>query len=151
MKRIDEISSALFGEPEDLQEDELDEILVSCGLNVDESRNRLYERLRLEAQPYWMAQKELPTRLKQALEEFRPDTAPVRSDKDLEKRAGASVTRILNAARSALLPVPAGKVVFSTSFRNAKNEMSAEDQATIDRLEKELLESIENEEGDHEE
>jgi hypothetical protein len=150
MKHDDEVASALFGEPEDLQEDELDEFLAASGLNVEESRNKLYERLRLEAQPYWMAHKELPTRLKQALEEFRPDTAPVRSEKELNERAGAGVTRIVNAAKSVLPSLPVRDLSFSASFRNAKKEMSTTDQATISRLEKELLDSIESEESDHE-
>jgi hypothetical protein len=149
-KRIDEVASLLFGEPEDLEEDELDETLMAEGIDIEESRNKLYERLRLEAQPYWMAQKDLPTALKQALEEFRPNTAPIRTEKELEKRAGLNVTRILNAARSKLIPFPPGEVEFGASFRNAKKEMSAADQETIDRLEKELLESIESEDDDHE-
>lgn len=150
LKRIDQIASSLFGEPEDLEKDELDEILLAGGVDIEASRNRLYERLRLEARSYWMEKKDLPPKLKQALEEFRPHTAPVRTAKELEKRAESNVGRILAAARSALPPLPAGKVAFSASFRNAKKEMGAQDQKTIDRLERELLESIESEDGEYE-
>ena len=150
LKRIDQIRSSIFGEPEDLDEDELDQILLAGGVDIEESRRRLYERLRVEAKPYWVAQKDLPTALKQALEEFRPATAPIRTIKELEKRAASNVRRILDAAKSVLAPLAPSEVAFSTSFRNAKEEISAQDRKTIDRLERELLESIESEDHDHE-
>lgn len=151
MKRIDLLSAVIFGEPEEIDSGELEETLLVSGVDLEASRNRVYERLRAEAQPYWMAQKDVPPALKRALEEFRPDSAPIRTEKELGKRAESRVARVLDAAAASLLPaIPIGREAFSESFRHERAEKSTKDQETIDRLERELLESIEKESEDHE-
>jgi hypothetical protein len=150
MKRIDLFSDAIFGEPEELERQELDETLLANGVSIEATRLRVYERLRAEARPYWMAQKDLPPALKRALEEFRPDSAPVRSDKELGRRAESRIEHLLNFAVANLPPTSSiGREAFSASFRNQKAEKSAKDQETIDRLEKELMDSLQQEEDDH--
>jgi hypothetical protein len=151
MKRIDLLSAVIFGEPEEIDSSELEEALQASGEDLEASRSRLYERLRAEAQPYWMAQKDVPPALKNALEEFRPDSAPIRTEKELGKRAESRIARVLDAAAASLLPaIPIGREAFSASFRHESADKSAKDQETIGRLERELLENIEKESDDHE-
>jgi len=150
MKQIDQLREALFGVPEEIDADEANEILQATNVDFDAVRNRVYERLRAEAQPFWMEQKELPVSLKRALEEFRPETGPIRSEKELEQRASSKISRVFEAAKARITPnLAVDQLVLSSEFRNEKEQKSAKDQETIDLLEKELLKSIEEEKGDH--
>lgn len=149
-ERLEEISNALFGPPEDLSLEDALETLKLADINPEGLCDRTYNELLLKARAYRTRQEAVPPRLKKALEDLRPATAEPRSQEELDRSALATVSRIIDAVRGRLkLSSNGPDFALSTSYRNKKSEKSAKDQRTIDRLEKELLNELgEEEKGD---
>ena len=105
--RINRLSDALIGAPDEIGEDEAEQALCEAGLDTEALQERVYQRLYAEAQQYWMAQKDLPPLLKKALDDLRPLSAPPRTEAELARQAKTSVERIVEKAKllaSALVP-----------------------------------------------
>ena len=147
-ERLDRMSEALFGAPESIELVDAVEDLKTVGIEPEELCRRMYERLCVEAQAYRLRNENVPSLLKKALESFRPNTAPARTQAELDRQAGSAVSQILDAvkARFNLPPNSLSGLTLSQSFRNKKSEKSTKDQQIIDRLENELLSDLENEE-----
>jgi hypothetical protein len=147
-ERLDRMSEALFGAPENIELVDAVEDLKTVGIEPEELCNRMYERLCVEAQAYRLRNENVPSLLKKALESFRPNTAPARTQAELDRQAGSAVSQILDAvkARFKLPPNSLSGLTLSPSFRNKKSEKSTKDQQIMDRLENELLSDLENEE-----
>ena len=97
--RINRLSEALFGVPDEVGEEEAEQALCEAGLDTEALQERMYQRLYAEAQQYWMAQKDLPPLLKKALDDLRPLSAPPRTEAELTRQAKASVERIVAKAK----------------------------------------------------
>jgi|HubBroStandDraft_6_1064221.scaffolds.fasta_scaffold18586_9 hypothetical protein len=147
-ERLEELSNALFGSPEDLSLEHALETLKLAEISPEELCDRTYNELLLKARAYRTRQQEVPPRLKKALEDLRPATAPARSQEELDRSASATVSRVIDAVRGFKLPSSSPSFALSTSYRNKKSEKSPKDQRTIDRLEKELLHDLGEEEKD---
>jgi hypothetical protein len=148
-ERLDRISNALFGSPEDMDIAEAVEDLKVAGIEPEELCNRMYERLCIVAREYRLRQEDVPPILRKALDDLRPSTSPARTQEELDRQADSTISRLVNAvkARFTMSSVSSG-LTLSSSFRNKKSEKSAKDQRTIDRLEKELLNDLGKEEKD---
>jgi hypothetical protein len=146
-ERLEELSNALFGSPEDLSLEDALETLKLAEINPEELCDRTYNELLLKARAYRTRQEEVPPRLKKALEDLRPATAAPRSQEELDRSASATVSRIIDKVRGRFKSSSnSPNFALSTSYRNKKSEKSAKDQRTIDRLEKELLNDLGEEE-----
>jgi hypothetical protein len=110
----------------------------------------MYDRLCVEAQAYRLRQENVPPLLKKALESLRPNTAPPRTQLELDRRANSTVSQILDAVKARFISSPntLSGLTLSPSFRNKKSEKSTSDQQIIDRLERELLSDLKNEENE---
>src|SRR5438309_11478762 len=97
-KRINRLSEALFGTPDEIGEEEVEQLLSGAGLDPETINERVYKRLYAEAQQFWMAKKELPPLLKKALEDLRPLSAPPRNESELSRQVKAGVERIVEQA-----------------------------------------------------
>jgi|HubBroStandDraft_6_1064221.scaffolds.fasta_scaffold39863_4 hypothetical protein len=147
-ERLDRMSEALFGAPENIELVDAVEDLKTVGIEPEELCSRMYERLCVEAQAYRMRRENVPPLLKKALESLRPNTAPPRTQMELDRRASSTVSQILDAVKARFI-LPSNTLsglTLSTAFRNKELEKSTKDQQIIDRLENELLSDLENEE-----
>jgi hypothetical protein len=138
-ERLEELSNALFGSPEDLSLEDALETLKLAEIDPEELSDRTYQKLLLKARAYRTRQEEVPPRLKKALEDLRPTTAAPRSQDELDRAASATISRIVDAVKGhfrTLSNTPDFAV--NTSYRNKKTGESAKDQRIIDELEKEL-------------
>lgn len=146
--RINRLSEALFGEPEEIDEKEAGQALNEAGFDIDVLNDRVYKRLYAEAQQYWKAQKDLPPLLKSALEQLRPLSAPPRNESELARQAKAGVERVVEKAKllaSAL--VPDTPLTFAESFRNKKEPLTDADRKSLDTVQEQLKEKIERLKG----
>ena len=148
-ERLDRMSDALFGTPENMDLVDAVEDLKTGGIEPEELCIRMYEKLRLEAQAYRLRQEYVPPLLQKALEDLRPSTVPPRTQAELDCQASSTVSRIVEAVKARFtLPSDSSGLTLSPSFRNKKSEKSAKDQQIMGRLENELLSDLEKEEKD---
>lgn len=149
-ERLDRMSDALFGAPEDVSLADAIENLKAVGIEPEDLCKRMYDKLCLVAQSYRLRKEELPSRLRKAMEDLRPDTLPARNREDLDRAANSTVSRILDAVKGPLtLASSMASLTLNPSFRNKAAEQPPEDRRIIDRLEKELLNDLENEEKEN--
>jgi len=142
-KSISRLSEALLGKPDEISEEEADQLLSQAGIDPEALNDRLYRRLYAEAQQFWMAKKDLPPLLKKALEDLRPMSAPPRNESELARQAGTNVERIVEKAKllaSAL--VPESPVEFAQSYRN-KQALDDKDRKSLDAVQEQLKKKIE--------
>jgi hypothetical protein len=141
--RINRLSEALFGTPDEIGEEEAEQLLSEAGLDPEAVNERVYKRLYAEAQQFWMAKKELPPLLKKALEDLRPLSAPPRNESELARQARAGVERIVEKAKlvaSAL--VPDAPLEFAESYRN-KQGLTEKDRKSLNAVQEQLKRKIE--------
>jgi hypothetical protein len=141
--RINRLSEALFGTPDEIGEEEAERLLSEAGLDSEAINDRLYKRLYAEAQQFWMAKKELPPLLKKALEDLRPLSVPPRNESELARQAKAGVERIVEKAKlvaSAL--VPDAPLEFAESYRN-KQGLTEKDRKSLNAVQEQLKRKIE--------
>lgn len=140
--RINRLSEALFGTPDEIGEEEAEQLLSEAGLDPEAINERVYKRLYAEAQQFWMAKKELPPLLKKALEDLRPLSAPPRNESELARQAKAGVERIVEKAKlvaSAL--VPDAPLEFAESYRN-KQGLTEKDRKSLNTVQEQLKRKI---------
>ena len=141
--RINRLSEALFGTPDEIGEQEAEQLLSEAGLDSEAMSDRLYKRLYAEAQQFRMEKKELPSLLKKALEDLRPLSAPPRNESELAVQAKTGIERIVEKAKllaSAL--VPDTPLEFAESYRN-KQGLTDTDRNSLDAVQEQLKRKIE--------
>ncbi len=140
---INRLSEALFGTPDEIREEEAEQLLSEAGLDPEAINERVYKRLYAEAQQFWMAKKELPPLLKKALEDLRPLSAPPRTESELARQAKAGVEQIVEKAKlvaSAL--VPDAPLEFAESYRN-KQGLTEKDRKSLNAVQEQIKRKIE--------
>jgi hypothetical protein len=145
--RINRLSEALIGAPDEIGREEAEQAMREAGLNIQTLQQSVYQRLYAEAQQYWMAQKDLPTLLKKALEDLRPLSATPRTEAELARQAKTTVEGIVEKAKllaSAL--VPEAPLTFAESYRN-KKDLTESDRKSIDEVQDQLKKKIERLKG----
>jgi hypothetical protein len=145
--RINRLSEALFGAPDEIGEEEAEQALREVGLDTETFQERVYQRLYAEAQQYWKTQKDLPPLLKKALDDLRPLSAPPRNEAELARQAKTSVERIVeNAKLLASALVPEAPLTFAESYRN-KQGLTEADRKSLDAVQEQLKKKIERLKG----
>jgi hypothetical protein len=141
--RISRLSEALFGTPDEIGDEEAEQLLTEGGVDSEAQNERLYKRLYAEAQRFWTAKKELPPLLRKALEDLRPQSAPPRNESELARQAKAGVERVVEKAKllaSAL--VPDAPLEFAESYRK-KQGLTDKDRKSLDAVQEQLKKKIE--------
>jgi hypothetical protein len=140
--RINKLSEALLGRPEDISLEEAQELLALAEFDVDSVSANLYRRLHKEAQQYWMAGKTLPPLLKQALDNLRPLTEPPRNEQELGKQARARVERIVEESKIfPVLPHPQSSQFQVSAYRN-KRDLTKKDRSLLDEIAEEMKKDV---------
>ncbi len=151
-ERLNSVSDALFGSPEELSGAEAAEDLKAAGVDREELCARMYERLCIEAKQYRLQDKQVPPLLRKALEDLRKRAGPPRTSEEMNDRADSKISKILEAVRAPLCQATGeGGFAFSVSYRN-KTVQPSKDQQIIEKLEKRLTKDMEEEkekEKDH--
>ncbi len=145
--RINRLSEALFGTPDEISEEEAEQLLSEAGFNTEALNDRIYNRLYAEAQQYWNAKKDLPPLLKKSLDDLRPLSSPPRNEAELARQAKAGVERIVEKAKilaSAL--VPDAPLTFAEAYRNKKG-LTETDRKSLSTVQEELKRKIERLKG----
>lgn len=140
-ERIEALSNALLGEPEDISYEEAQELLSLSGIDLDATATSAYEHLRAEAERSWAANKPIPKLLKTALDDLRPSTEPPRTERQLQAQAKARIERIVEAAKSAFLQ-RAPRPAFQVSNYRKKSDVSDRDKSLLDDLANELNQEV---------
>lgn len=140
--RINKLSEALLGQPEDISLEEAQELLAVAEFEMDSVSANLYRRLHKQAQQYWMADKTLPPLLKQALDNLRPSTEPPRNEQEMGKQARARVERIVEAAK--IFPVLSHTQdrQFQVSAYRNKKDLTKKDRSLLDEIAEEMKNDI---------
>jgi len=145
--RINRLSEALFGAPDEIDEEEAEQLLKDAGFNTEALNDRLYKRLYAEAQQYWIARKDLPPLLKKALDDLRPLSSPPRNEAELARQARAGVERVIEKAKLlASAMVPEGPLRFAESYRS-KQGLTETDRNKLDTVQEQLKRKIERLKG----
>jgi hypothetical protein len=145
--RINRLSEALLGTPDEISEEEAEQLLSEAGFDTEGLNERIYKHLYAEAQQYWMAKKDLPPLLKRALEDLRPLSSPPRNEAELARQARAGVSRVIEKAKllaSAL--APDAPLTFAESYRN-KQGLTGADRKSLDTVREQLRKKIERLKG----
>jgi hypothetical protein len=142
-ERLDKISDALYGSPEELTAAEAAEDLEAAGVDREELHCRMYDKLCLLAQGYRLKGEEPPHHLAKAVEELRKKVGQPRTREEFERRADSTVSKLLDGVRARLAGSP--KLAFSNQFRRQTSEQSPEDQKIIERLEREIEKDLDEE------
>jgi hypothetical protein len=141
--RIRRLSEALFGAPDEIGDEEAEQLLNEVGLESEAVSELVYKRLYSQAQEFWMAKKELPPLLKKALEDLRPPSAPPRNESELARQAKASVERIVEKAKFvAAALVPDAPLEFAESYRN-KQGLTEKDRKSLNAVQEQIKKKIE--------
>ena len=141
--RIKRLSEALFVAPDEIGEEEAEQLLNDSGLESEAVSELVYKRLYSQAQEFWMAKKEIPPLLKKALEDLRPPSAPPRNESELARQAKAGVERIVEKAKSvASALVPDAPLEFAESYRN-KQGLTEKDRKSLNAVQEQIKKKIE--------
>lgn len=136
-ERIDALSNALLGAPEDIGYEEAQELLSVSGIDLDAAAKSAYQHLHAEADRSWAANKPIPKLLKTALDDLRPSKEPPRTERQLQVQAKARIERIVEAAKLAFSQ-RAAMPAFQVSNYRGKSEVSDKDKSLLDDLANEL-------------
>lgn len=123
---------------------EAEGLLRTIGIDPDAVKVALYRRFRRQAKTHWREGKPLPPLLKQALEDLRPVTAPLRREKELARQARTAVKRVIERVNAlpGLLRMESNPA-FSMAYRN-KKELSDHDKEVLDTVADDLRKRIED-------
>lgn len=142
-EEFEKLSNSLFGAPEELSLEDVLETLKWADIDSEALCERAYYRLLLKARDYRTRQEEIPARLRKAIEDLRPASAKPRSQDELDRAASATLSKLLDAVRSRVLPPSIPDL--AASYRSKKAGESSNDQSIISDLEKELLRDLSDE------
>lgn len=141
-ERLDKLSDALYGTPEELTAADAAEDLEAAGVDREALHRRMYDKLCLLVQGYRLKGEEPPHHLAKAVEELRKKVGQPRTKEEFERRADSTVSKLLDGVRARLAP---GSPKLAFSFRHQTSEQSPEDQKIIERLEREIEKDLDEE------
>ncbi len=119
---------ALFGEFEDMDAAEAEQILESAGIDYEAVKRRMYDKLSANAASLRLKGKNVPADLQEALEAFRPLDAPPRTEEEAKRQAQGMLSRFLGKQ-----PEVPGSLRFAFSYRN-RGELTPEDVRLLDSM-----------------
>ena len=137
--QIREMAQRLIQGEEDLTAAELGEELRRSGIDPEKLKQRFYEAVREIATRERSANRPAPLSLQQAIDQFAPDEIVPRD----EKTAVSRMTRWLGRL-SAPLSLRKEELKAAHAYRKA-GEISEDDKADLDELEKRLKDEIQGE------
>jgi hypothetical protein len=145
--RLNKLSEAVFGGPEEISREEARELLRSAGIDADTIADAVYARLYKQAQEYWMAQKPLPPLLEKAIEDLRPSTASPRNEKEMATQAKARIERAVEQSRHPHTWMQSTTPEFRPSAYRGKKKLSKKDESALDEIAKRLNDKLKGPQG----
>ena len=145
--RLNKLSEAVFGGPEEINREEARELLRSAGIDADTMADAVYARLYKLAQEYWMAQTPLPPLLKKAIEDLRPATAPPRNEKEMATQAKARIERVVEQSRHPPAWMQSTTPEFRPSAFRGKKKLSKKDESALNEIAKRLNDKLKGPQG----
>jgi len=135
--RLDGISSLsedLFGDPNEVDSREAQELLRAGGIEPNELKSALYQRMLERAETYSDKGEKVPSLLKQALEDLDPRAAEPENESDIAQTSRDAVSRLLAQIKE-LPALLAGHSlpVFTAAYRTKKG-LSDRDQKLLDEV-----------------
>jgi hypothetical protein len=118
----------LFGEIDDMDASEAEQILESAGIDYEAVKRRTYDKLSASAASLRLKGKSVSADLQEALEAFRPLDAPPRTDEEAKRQAHGMLGRFLGKQAGVL-----GSLRFAFSYRN-RGELTPEDVRLLDSM-----------------
>jgi hypothetical protein len=145
--RLNKMSEAVFGGPDEINRDEARELLRSAGMDADTIADAVYAKLYKQAQEYWMANKPLPPLLKKAIEDLRPSTTPPRNEKEMATQAKARIERVIQQSRHSGLWMQSTTAEFRPSAYRGRKKLSKKDESALDEIAKRLNDKLKGPQG----
>lgn len=135
--RLFDSAERVLGPIEEMDADDVTEILEESGIDTEALNRRMYEKLTELAGRYYSGNRDVPTQLAQALNEFRPADVPTADPATALQRAKQWVAKLVG-------PGPAARrLEVGYSFRNRKGELSGQDSAVLESLAEKLRTKVE--------
>jgi hypothetical protein len=117
-------------------------LLHSAGIEPEDLKVRLEERLDRQAETYRRAGKPVPVLLKRALDDLRPLTSAPRNESELARQAKAAVRGVMERVKLLRsLRLEKGAPGFTMGYRN-KKELSDRDKKLLDAVAEELRKRV---------
>lgn len=133
--RWNAFSDGLFGEADEIDIAEAEELLKAAGVDPARLEENLYRRMLAHREEHLRDGKPVPELLEQAIRDLQPGAGPHDDESDLLRTVRFHVKRLLTEIRNLpeLLETPA----FTAAYRN-RSELSARDKKTLDKMAAEL-------------
>jgi hypothetical protein len=135
-KRWKVVFDSLFGNIEEMDGPEAEEILRSAGIDYESVRRKMYDKLAQSATALRLEQKAVSEDIQQALNAFRPLDAPPRSEDEAKKQARGIIDRFFGKAIEGQPTLR-----FALSYRN-RGELTEADvkllDSVVDKLKKQI-------------
>jgi hypothetical protein len=146
--RLNKLSDGVFGEAAEVDSSESEELLRAAGIDPDQLKGAMYQRMRETGREYSEAGKPLPPLLKRALEDLQPPAARHLDENDLARTAEAVVARLLEEVRNlpSLLLDGHFTPVFTAAYRK-KKQLSPRDKKLLDDVADELQKRVKGPKG----
>src|ERR1700733_3802501 len=140
--RLNKLSEAVFGGPEEISRDEARGLLRTAGIDADTIADAVYARLYKQSQEYWMVKKPLPPLLKKAIEDLRPSTALPRNEKEMATQAKSRIERVVEESRHPYAWMQSMPPEFRPSAYRGKKKLSKKDESALDEIAKRLNDKL---------
>jgi hypothetical protein len=139
IKRWNTISERLFGEAEEMETAEAEELLKAAGIEPALLKASLYQKMQERSETYAGTGRPVPPLVRKALEDLRPPPArPDREDTGASRTARLAIQHLFDEIAALPQRLSAGFVpVFTAAYRN-RTELSARDKKTLDKIARDL-------------
>jgi hypothetical protein len=136
--RLNRLSDGIFGEPDEVETVEAEELLKSVSIDPARLKRSLYARFQEQSERYRNTGKPLSPLLRQALEDLRPEVNESGEESPLARTATLHVKRLLTAVKNLprLLEMNAAPV-FTAAYRK-RTELSVRDKKILDKIAEDL-------------
>jgi hypothetical protein len=127
-----EVLDKLFGQVEDMSQDELSSSIADAGIDLTAARRKLYERVSAMRSKLWERNENESADMKSLLAQLRPHDLPTADPKVAQKAAGNWLRDLVDRRPTG------GRLEFAAAARNLDGPLSDRDRDVMRELEEEL-------------
>lgn len=136
--RWNALSDGLFGEADEIDIAEAEELLKAAGVDPARLEENLYRRMLAHREEHLRDGKPVPELLEQAIRDLQPGAGPHDDESHLLRTVRLHVKRLLTQIRNLPELLETGMTpAFTAAYRN-RSELSARDKKTLDKMAAEL-------------
>lgn len=131
-------SDELFGEADEIDIAEAEELLKAAGVDAVRVEENLYRRMLAHREKHMGDGKPVPELLEQAIRDLQPGAGPQDDESHLLRTVRLHVKRLLTEIKNLPKVLETGKTpAFTAAYRN-RSELSVRDKKTLDKIAAEL-------------